>query len=240
MTKIQYRNNLILKGINITNKFMKILYIEDETRIGKYVKKGLEKNGFAVDWSENGKNARNYFNENNYDCIVLDLNLPDCDGLELAKEFRNTTPNIPIIMLSARTSQEEIIQGFQSGTDDYLVKPFDFTELILRMNALIRRSAKSVEDIIQIDDFIFNKIDRSIKLKDKIIELNNKELGILEYLLHNRGKTISQEELLEHVWDREVNIFTDTVRTNIKTLRKKIDPDKKIIITYKGRGYVIK
>lgn len=219
---------------------MKILYIEDEVRIGKYVKKGLEKQGFAVDWSEDGKSAKDNFISNTYDCIVLDLNLPDLDGLELAKYFKNNNPETPVIMLTARVSQEEINNGFVTGTDDYLVKPFDFTELILRINALIRRSAKNVEDVIQINKLSFNKIDRVVKLDEAVIELNNKELGILEYLLHNRGRTISQEELLEHIWDREVNIFTDTVRTNIKTLRKKIDSGKKIIQTYKGRGYVIK
>lgn len=221
---------------------MKILYVEDETRIGKYVKKGLEKQGFAVDWSEDGKSAKDNFISNTYDCIVLDLNLPDLDGFELAKYFKNNNPETPVIMLTARVSQEEINNGFVTGTDDYLVKPFDFTELVLRINALIRRSSKNIseDNNIKIGNLVFNKIERVVKLGETLVELNNKELGILEYLLHNRGRTISQEELIEHVWDREVNIFTDTVRTNIKTLRKKIDSGKKIIQTYKGRGYVIK
>jgi len=219
---------------------MRLLIIEDETFISNPLKKALEKESFAVDTAFDGIQGLNLALINKYDCLILDLNLPSMDGLEIAKKLRSEKKSTPILMLTARNSRENILEGFESGTDDYLAKPFDFQELLLRVRALIRRNGTNQEEIIEIDNLSVNLSKNLIKIDNQEIVLNNKEYGILEYLLRHRGKIISQEELLEHVWDREVDMFSQTVRTNVKTLRKKVDKDKKIIHTIIGKGYVIR
>lgn len=219
---------------------MRLLIIEDEKFIADPLKKALEKHTFAVDIARDGEIGYSLAMQNEYDCLILDLNLPKINGLELARKLRENHKNYPILMLTAKSGKQNIIAGFGAGTDDYLTKPFDFQELLFRIQSLIRRSLSNKEEIIEINDLYLNLQTRLVKKNQQEIVLNNKEYGILEYLLKKRGEVISQEELLEHVWDREIDMFTQTVRTNIKTLRKKIDPDKKIINTIIGKGYVIR
>lgn len=219
---------------------MRLIYIEDEPKIGKYVKKSLEQEGFIVDWFELGNLALEEFKIISYDCVILDLNLPDIDGLDLLQKFKDISSITPVLLLTARSTQEEVNKGFIEGCDDYLVKPFDLSELSFRVKSLIRRSSNLKDTTITLGNLKFNSITKEVILNNELVELTNKELGILEYLILNKGKVISQEELLEHVWDREVNIFTDSVRTTIKTLRQKVDPNKKLILNFKGRGYAIK
>lgn len=219
---------------------MRILIIEDEAQIAKPIKKALEKRTFAVDYSGNGKQGLDQALMNEYDCIILDLNLPEIDGLEIARQLRDKDITTPILMLTARTQQKDIWKGFESGTDDYMTKPFDLRELLLRIDALIKRNSSNKEKTLSVEDIKIKPETLEVWKKDKMIELNNKEFGILEYLLRNKDKVISTEELLEHVWDREIDIFSQTVRTNIKTLRQKIDPNKNIIQTIRGKGYVIR
>jgi DNA-binding response OmpR family regulator len=142
-------------------------------------------------------------------------------------------------MLTARDLRKDIWTGFESGADDYLTKPFDFTELVYRIAALIKRNKPQQHNIIEVNDIELDSLAVSVKKSGKEVQLNKKEFGILEYLLRNKGKVVSSEELLEHVWDINIDSFSQTVRTNVKTLRRKIDKAKKIIKTIKGYGYII-
>ena len=218
---------------------MRLLIVEDENLISEALKTALEKRGFAVDLAFDGKDGLKKAEVNSYDCLILDLNLPEIDGLEVARRLRSSTNNVPILMLTARNYHKNLLEGFEAGTDDYLTKPFDFKELLFRIQALIKRS-KTVKNFeLKCADLILDPFGFKLTKSGEHIALNVKEFGILEYLLRNRGKVVSQEELLEHVWNEEIDTFTQTVRTNIKTLRKKVDPEKLIIKTLKGKGYVI-
>jgi DNA-binding response OmpR family regulator len=218
---------------------MRLLIIEDENEIAEPLKTALEKRGFAVDLSDNGKTGLEKAMINSYDCILLDLNLPQLDGIEVATKLRLEKNNVPILMLTARTSQRNINLGFETGTDDYLTKPFDFKELLFRIQALIKRSTPQKDIIFSCKDLTLDTAKLKVLKAGVLIQLNAKEYGILEYLMRNKGKVVSQEELMEHVWNEEIDSFSQTVRTNIKTLRKKVDSDKSIIKTFKGKGYVI-
>ncbi|MBU0976051.1 MAG: response regulator transcription factor [Patescibacteria group bacterium] len=223
---------------------MKILIVEDENDIAVPLKNSLEKKGFAVDVAPEGKSALESIRKNNYDCILLDLNLPEVDGLRVSQIIRKEKNTTPVIMLTARSQIYDKLEGFDSGADDYVTKPFDLPELIARINAVIKRNSLNKLLSLRFDNFELFP-DRNLVKKYKggkviaEIELSNKETGILEYLLRNSKKIISTEELLEHVWDSEIDLFTDTLKTHIKTLRKKIDPNKNIILTIRGKGYRI-
>ncbi len=218
---------------------MRLLLIEDEQKIGLPLKKALERHQYAVDYCVHGSDGFEKASITSYDCIVLDLNLPGMDGITLAKRLRSEQVTTPILMLTARTAPEDVIEGFQSGTDDYLLKPFNFQELLLRIQALIRRSSLNRTAQLTCDDLVVDTTVKKVYKAGQEIVCNAKEYGILEYLLRNSPRTVSQEELLEHVWDSEIDTFTQTVRTNIKTLRHKVDPDKTLIRTIKGSGYAI-
>ena len=218
---------------------MRILIVEDETAISAPIKKALERRQFVVDTAEDGKTGYEKASLNNYDSIILDLNLPEMDGIEIAKKLRLEGKKTPILMLTARSMQNNKYEGFEAGTDDYLTKPFDFKELLFRLEALVKRTVDVQDPLITAGDLTLDLRGLKVTINDSKIPLNAKEFGILEYLMRNKGRVISQEELLEHVWDEEIDAFTQTVRTNIKTLRKKVDPAKKLIKTYKGKGYVI-
>ncbi len=220
---------------------MRLLIVEDEQALVKPVKKFLEGKGFAVDTVDNGKDAIEYALETKYDCILLDLNLPEIDGITVADTLRKEEVQTPIIMVTARSQIYNKLEGFESGADDYVTKPFDLNELVARINAVIKRSSKNSDEILTFGEYEVqvesNKVIDSEEGRE--IELSNKEMGILEYLLRNKGVIVSAEEILEHVWDREIDMFTSTVKTHMKTLRKKIDPKKKHIKTVRGKGYIL-
>lgn len=219
---------------------MRLLIIEDEMAIVMPLKAAFEKRLFAVDFANEGEAGFEKARLNQYDCLILDLNLPEMDGLEVARRLRTEGNTTPILMLTARTNLNNIYDGFEKGADDYLTKPFDFKELLYRVNALIKRTTQTVEETnLIIADITLDVKSLKVFKADKNIALNGKEYGILEYLLRNKGRVISQEELLEHVWNEDIDSFTQTVKTNIKTLRKKIDPNKTIIKTIRGKGYTI-
>ncbi|MFH0818592.1 MAG: response regulator transcription factor [Patescibacteria group bacterium] len=223
---------------------MRLLIIEDEKDLALPLKKMLEIHGFAVDYAPDGEQGFATAKLNAYDCLLLDLNLPGIDGLELADKLRRVGQNVPIIMLTARSQIYNKLDGFKNGADDYITKPFDLDELIARINAVIKRDSVNKQDKLKFKDFELLPMQNMVicyqgnKIINKII-LNTKETAVLEYLIRHSNRIISTEELLEHVWDSEVNMFTDTVKTHIKTLRQKIDPDKKIIQTIRNKGYKI-
>ena len=225
---------------------MRLLIVEDETDISIPLKKVLEGRGFAVDTAEDGKLGLEFAEMNDYDCILLDLNLPEIDGIELSTRLRKTRQT-PIIMVTARSQLFNKLEGFREGADDYVTKPFNIEELVARIHAVIKRHSLNKLNVLEIGSLklipeqntVF--ISQSAQDGDEItIELTTKETAVLEYLLRNRGKIVSAEELLEHVWDEEVNLFSDTVKTHIKTLRSKVDSEKKLIHTVRGKGYIIK
>lgn len=218
---------------------MKLLLIEDEKHLSEPLTKALRRKNYIVDQAFDGKTGYEKAQINNYDCIILDLNLPEIDGIEVAQKLRESNNHTPILMLTARSSRKDKLTGFKSGTDDYLTKPFDFKELLYRIQALIRRSAHNKSTRLEHKELAIEPASMKTILNGEEIHLNAKEFGILQYLIRNKGRIISQEELLEHVWDDKIDIFTDTVRTNIKTLRKKVDPQKAIIRTVRGKGYII-
>jgi len=220
---------------------MRILIVEDEKALVKPVKKFLEKKGFAVDAVYDGKEAIQYAKETQYDCILLDLNLPEIDGISVSNILRRDDVNTPIIMVTARSQTYNKLEGFDNGADDYVTKPFDLNELVARVNAVIKRSSRNSEEILGFGEYEIhvesNKVINTKKGEEII--LSNKETGVLEYLLRNKGVIVSTEDILEHVWDREVDMFTDTVKTHIKTIRQKIDPKKEHIKTVRGKGYIL-
>ena len=220
---------------------MKLLLVEDEASLRKPVKYFLEKNNFTVDEAEDGKQALEMVELNSYDCILLDLNLPEIDGIEVAKRIREMNNLTPIIMETARSQVYDKLKGFDQGADDYVTKPFDLKELVARINAVIKRNSINREANLEFGDLkVFPERNVVMDKDEKEILLSNKEMGVLEYLLRNKGTIISAEELLEHVWDREIDMFSETVKTHIKTLRKKVDPKKKYLKTIRGKGYCIK
>jgi DNA-binding response OmpR family regulator len=219
---------------------MRILIVEDESTLRRLEKNFLEKKGFVVDEVDNGDDAISQVSINQYDCILLDLNLPKTDGITVAKKIREKGNNTPVIMVTARSQIYDKLEGFDNGADDYITKPFDMKELVARINSLIKRSNINQEQLLKIGDIEIHPESNIVVKEEKEIEVSNKEMGVLQYLVRNKGKIISSEELLEHVWDSNIDMFTDTVKTHIKTLRKKIDPEKKIIKTVKGKGYVIR
>jgi DNA-binding response OmpR family regulator len=217
---------------------MKILIIEDEKNIALPLKRLLEDRGYAVDYSEDGVSGIQMVEINDYDCVLLDLNLPKMDGIEVSKRIRKIKPT-PIIMVTARIQKDQKLEGFEHGADDYITKPFDVDELVARISAVIKRSSRNNMVELKVDNIqLFPEENRAI-VDDKYVDLTNKEVGILEYLIRNKGKIVSAEEILEHVWDSEMDMFSSTVKTHIKTLRKKVDPKKRIIETVRGKGYRI-
>jgi DNA-binding response OmpR family regulator len=220
---------------------MRLLIVEDEKALVKPVKKFLEKKGFAVDAVYDGKEAIQYAKETQYDCILLDLNLPEIDGISVSNILRKDGITTPIIMVTARSQTYNKLEGFDSGADDYVTKPFDLNELVARINAVIKRSSRNSEEILGFGEYEVHVESNKVidTKKGEEIILSNKETGVLEYLLRNKGVIVSTEDILEHVWDREVDMFTDTVKTHIKTIRQKIDPKKEHIKTVRGKGYIL-
>jgi DNA-binding response OmpR family regulator len=219
---------------------MKLLLVEDEESLRRPVKYFLERNNFTVDEAGDGKEALEMVDTNEYDCILLDLNLPEVDGIEVAKKIRENENLVPIIMVTARSQVYDKLKGFTQGADDYITKPFDLKELVARINAVIKRSSLNKEENLTFGDYtVFPERNLVVDKKGKEIVLSNKEMGVLQYLLRSKGEIISSEVLLEHVWDREIDMFSETVKTHMKTLRKKVDPTKKYIKTVRGKGYLI-
>jgi len=218
---------------------MKILMVEDEDSLRRPVKRYLQRKNFIVDEARDGKEAIELVHINEYDCILLDLNLPEIDGLSVSKQLRKDGYNIPTIMVTARSQVYDKLEGFDNGADDYITKPFNLSELVARIRAVIKRSSLNKETKLEFGEYIVYPEKNIVKDKDNDIILSNKEMGILEYLLRNKGRIISAEELIEHVWYEDLDEFSQTVKTHIKTLRKKIDPKKKLITTIRGKGYLI-
>ena len=219
---------------------MRILLVEDETQLLNAYVKGLKQDGYAIDTASDGLEALELCSINTYDLLVLDINLPKLNGIEVLQQVRSFNASVKIIIVSANRSIEQRIEGLDLGANDYLTKPFDFKELKARIRALLRRDFISQPNVLSIKDFTIDLNLHHIAYKDKQIILTLKEYTILTYLILNRDRIISSEELLEKCWNDEADPFSEAMRVHIYSLRKKIQEATQrddIIQTVKGVGY---
>lgn len=220
---------------------MRILIVEDDRKVGAFLQKGLREEQYAVDLCQDGTEAAYLAQVNSYDVIILDIMLPGKDGFLVCKELRENSVLTPILMLTAKDSLEDKITGFSEGADDYLTKPFSFEELLARIRALLRRSQDYKTGVLKVDDLVMDPLRRTVSRGGKAINLTGKEYALLEYLMRNKGRSVSQSMIIEHVWDRNYEGASNVVNVYINHLREKIDKDAevKLIKTMRGHGYKI-
>jgi heavy metal response regulator len=219
---------------------MRFLVVEDEKRIADFLQRGLESAGYAVDVATDGGTAIDMVHGTDYDLIILDMMLPDMDGLKVLEKVRNRKASPPVLILSARGTVDDRVKGLELGADDYLVKPFAFVELLARVRVLLRRGQPTPERL-QVADLVLDCIRRRVTRSGEAIELAPKEFSILEYMMRNRGRPLSRTMIVEHVWDMDYDGLTNIVDVYIRHLRSKID-DKwpnKLIHTVRGIGYML-
>ncbi len=222
---------------------MKVLVVDDEVRIAKAIKQGLEQDGYAVDLAHDGEDGYNAASADEYDAIVLDVMMPEMNGFEVAKKLREDGNKTPILMLTAKDQARDIVDGLDSGADDYLAKPFSFEVLAARIRALMRRPHAMIDATLVARDLEMDVANHTVKRAGKDIQLSNKEFGILEYLLRNKNRILSKTNIMTHVWDFDADILPNNVEVFINYLRAKVDKPFKgdpLIQTVRGFGYVIK
>ena len=218
---------------------MRILIIEDQKQILDFVKKGLQAEGFAVDGAESGEKGSFLARTNDYDLAVLDIRLPEKNGVEICRELRERGKTFPVIMLTVVGDTKSKVEALNAGADDYLTKPFSFEELLARIRALLRRGKEIVGDKIELDDLVLDSVAHTVSRAGKAVELTRKEFTLLEYFMRNPGVVLTRGMILEHVWDMDIDPFTNTVDVHVRALRKKLDGRKnhKFIQTVHGYGY---
>lgn len=223
---------------------MKILIIEDENKVASFIKKGLEVHGFEPEIAFDGQLGMNRALDQNFEVIILDVNLPLLNGFEVCRRLREAGNKTPVLMLTALGSIKDKVQGFNLGSDDYLVKPFEFEELLARVKALVKRAkaAPLMEITLKIADLELNSETKTVTRAGQAIELTAKEFQLLEYMLRNKGKVLSRVDIAEKIWDINFDTGTNIIDLYIYYLRKKIDKDfqSKLIHTHVGMGYVLK
>ena len=221
---------------------MKILLAEDEVDLNNVVTRYLKKNGYSVDSVLDGEEALDYLEYGEYDLVILDIMMPKVDGFEVIKKLRNKGNHTSVLMLTARDSAEDKVKGLDLGADDYIVKPFDFNELLARIRAVVRRKYGNSSNKLVIGDLILDTSEKSVTRAGKQIELTGKEYEVLEYLMQSKNRILSREQIKEHVWDFDYEGDSNIIDVLIKNIRKKIDIEdgKQIIYTKRGLGYVIK
>lgn len=223
---------------------MKILVVDDEKRIAKSIKQGLEMDGYAVDIEHDGEDGYNAARADDYDLIILDVMMPIMNGFEVAKKLRADGNKTPILMLTAKDQNKDIVEGLDSGADDYLSKPFSFEVLGARVRALLRRPQDVLDNILTVRDLELDIANHTAKRAGKDIKLSNKEFAILEYLLRNKNQILSKQNIMTHVWDFDADILPNNIEVFINYLRNKIDKPfpgaDPIIQTVRGFGYIVK
>src|SRR3979411_1889894 len=214
---------------------MRILVVEDEKRIADFLTRGLQGAGYAVDAAANGTTALEFIHATDYDLVILDIMLPDIDGLTVLEKIRNRKAGPPVLILSARGAVDDRVKGLELGADDYLTKPFAFVELLARVRALLRRGQPTPERLV-VGDLTLDCIRRKVTRSAESIELAPKEFGILEYMMRNKGRPLSRTMIVEHVWDMDYDGLTNIVDVYIRHLRRKIDDkyQQKLIQTVRG------
>jgi two-component system copper resistance phosphate regulon response regulator CusR len=223
------------------NKLMRILIVEDDKKVGGFLKRGLQEEQYAVDVCRNGTDALYLAQLNPYDVIILDIMLPGMDGFTVCREMRQKAILTPILMLTAKNEIEDKVTGLSEGADDYLTKPFSFDELLARIRALLRRSQDYKTKELKAEDLKLDPLRRMVTRAGKKIDLTGKEYALLEYLLRNRGRSVTPSMILEHVWDMDYIGSSNIVNVYINHLRNKIDKgfDIKLIQTVRGHGFRI-
>lgn len=215
--------------------------VEDDKKVGAFLQKGLREEQYAVDLCRDGTEAVYEAQINPYDVIILDIMLPGKDGLTVCRELRENSVLTPILMLTAKDSLDDKIIGLSEGADDYLTKPFSFEELLARIRALLRRSQDYKTGVLKVGDLVLDPLRRVVSRAGKTIFLTGKEYALLEYLMRNKGRVVSQSKIIEHVWDRNYEGTSNVVNVYISHLREKIDRKArvKLIKTLRGQGYKI-
>ena len=223
----------------ITCHIMHILLIEDEVKTAQFLKQGLEEKGFEVDVATDGVTGRAMFNRSAHDLVITDLILPGLDGRNICKSIRETGSDIPVLMLTALGSTEDVVSGLESGADDYLIKPFAFDELVARVRNLIRRHKRPAENILKVGDLTMDVQSKKVSRAGHPVSLTAKEMELLKFFMINRNKVLSKSDLAKNVWKIDFETGTNMVEVYVNYLRKKIDLDfsPKLIITHFGIGY---
>lgn len=220
---------------------MRILIAEDDTPLASFLRKGLEAEHYAVDVAGDGETARDLAVTYDYDLMVLDLNLPKRDGISVLHEVRSAKEGVPILILSGRTRIEDRVAALDQGADDYVAKPFSFSELSARVRALMRRGKLPQQTTLQVDDMVLDRVERTVQRAGRKIDLTSKEFALLEYLMRNSGRCITRAMIIEHVWNISFDTSTNVVDVYINYLRKKVDEGatRKLIHTVRGVGYLL-
>ena len=222
---------------------MRVLLVEDDNVIAAFILKGLKEAGFASDHTEDGLEGLHLLLNEPYDAAIIDIMLPSLDGLSLIEKVREKKINTPIIVLSAKRSVDDRVKGLQIGGDDYLTKPFSFSELLARLQAIIRRASRITEPTnLQVGSLSLDLLTREVVREGEKIDLQPREFALLEYLMRNGGRVLSKTMILEHIWDYNFDPQTNVVDVLVSRLRSKVDKDfeKKMIHTIRGVGYVLK
>lgn len=222
---------------------MRILIIEDDRKIASFLKKGFRESGYAVDGSADGEEGLALARQDFYDAIIADIMLPKLDGLTLIGRLRAEKVNTPVLILSAKRSVDDRIRGLQAGGDDYMVKPFSFSELLARVQALVRRASRTPEPtVLRVEGLSLDLLDRVVEREGQRIELQPREFALLEYLMRNAGRVVTKTSILEHVYDYSFDPQTNVVDVLVCRLRNHVDNEfeEKLIHTVRGAGYVLK
>ncbi len=219
---------------------MRVLVVEDDKKIATFVVKGLKQSGFAADHAADGEEGLFMTASVNYDVAIVDLMLPKLDGLSLIQKLRAKGNRVPVLILSAKASVEDRVKGLQAGGDDYLTKPFAFSELLARVQALIRRAAQTAEPMkLVVGDLTMDLLARDVQRAGEKIELQPREFALLEYLMRSAGRTVTKTMILEHIFDYSFDPQTNVVDVLIHRLRSKVDKGRAMIQTIRGIGYVL-
>ena len=221
---------------------MRILIVEDEKKVAGFIKKGLEEETYAVDVANDGEEGFHLAAMNQYDMIILDLMLPKMDGLEVLTRLRDKKVSTPILLLTAKDAVDDKVTGLNKGADDYLTKPFAFSELLARIRSLLRRGQVETQTELKVGDLTLDMVSHKVSRDGEEIELTGKEYSLLEYFMRNEGKVLTRTMIAEHVWDYNFDTFTNVIDVYVNHLRKKIDKKypAKLLHTLRGVGYVMR
>ena len=221
---------------------MRLLVVEDEQKVARFVTQGLEEEGYAVDVATDGETGLSMALDHVHDLIILDIQLPKKDGLQVIQELRRASVQTPVLLLTVRAAIEDKVLGLDAGADDYLTKPFAFQELVARIRALLRRGPEAAPPVLRIGDLTLDPARRTVIRGDQKIELTAREFTLLDYFMRNSGRVLTRTMIAEHVWDYDFDPGTNVIDVYVNYLRKKIDAshEPKLLHTIRGAGYVLK